>query len=234
VSLRDTGSQVEIAVQDSGPGVKADFLPHVFERFRQDTSTGARPGGLGLGLAIVRQLVELHGGTVAAQNREDGSGALFTIHLPRTPKDHVEAVAATTQFPFSREAPPSLHDVRVLVVDDEPDAREVVGAMLAQLGADVTVSATAEEGLTLLGRIRPHVLVSDISMPVQDGYDFLRAVRALPESEGGITPAIALTTSSRIEDSLRSLQAGFQFHITKQVQPFDLAQAIVSLAKRVG
>jgi PAS domain S-box-containing protein len=233
VSLRDSEASVELTVQDTGPGVRPDFLPYVFERFRQDRSVGGRQGGLGLGLAIVRQLVELHGGTVGARNREDGSGAIFTVCLPRVPKAHVDAITSATGADREDDpitAPPSLHDVRVLVVDDEPDAREVVAAVLAHYGADVTLAATAEEALTLLGRVRPHVVVSDVVMRGQDGYALLRAIRALPESDGGLTPAVALTASVTTEDRLRALRAGFQFHVPKPVHPLELAQAVVSLA----
>ncbi len=234
IFLRDSGSRVEITVQDSGPGVRPDFLPYVFERFRQDTVVAGRRGGLGLGLAIVRHLVELHGGMVAARNRDDGPGAIFSVWLPRTPKDRVDAITKTAKANGSDDlfvdAPPSLNDVRVLVVDDEPDAREVVAAVLAQCGADVTLAASAEEALELLVRVRPDVVVSDIAMRHRDGYALLRDIRALPATEGGQTPAIALTASASVDDRLRALRAGFQFHVPKPVHPAELAQAVVSLA----
>jgi PAS domain S-box-containing protein len=234
VVLRDSESRLEIAVEDNGPGVRPEFLPYVFERFRQDTSTAGRRGGLGLGLAIVRHLVELHGGAVAARNREDGPGAIFTVWLPRSPKGNVEAIARTEGAAREEDlliaTPPSLRDVRVLVVDDEPEAREVVAAVLAQYGADVTVAASTAEALELLGRVRPDVLISDIGMAGRDGYALLREIRGLPPSDGGLTPAVALTASASVEDRLRALRAGYQYHVPKPVHPAELAQAVVRLA----
>jgi PAS domain S-box-containing protein len=232
VSLRRDGNALELVVEDSGPGIKPEFLPHVFERFRQDVSSLPRSGGLGLGLAIVRSLVELHSGTVTAANRPEG-GARFTVRLPRTGSGGVAAMTASAGAGLGSTAgsqAPTLHALRVLVVDDEPDAREVVAAVLGQYGADVVVARSTEEGLALLSRVRPHVLVSDISMPGEDGYSLLRTVRGLPESEGGRTPAIALTAATSTDDRLRALRAGFQFHIPKPVQPVDLVEAIATLA----
>jgi CheY-like chemotaxis protein len=227
-------SYVEISVRDCGPGIRPDFLPYVFERFRQDAPTGGRPAGLGLGLAIVRQLVELHGGSVQALNREDGPGAVFTVQLPRLPRAQASAVAGGTAEILGAsapaDAPPSLRDLRILVVDDEPDAREVVAAVLGQYGGDVTLAGSGEEALRLLVRVRPHVLVSDIGMPDQDGYALLRTIRALPVSQGGLTPALALTAAATTEDRLRTLRAGYQLHLPKPVQPTELAQAIFRLA----
>jgi PAS domain S-box-containing protein len=233
VALEDRDSMVEVAVADDGPGVRPDFLPHVFDRFRQDAGAGRRQGGLGLGLAIVRQLVELHGGTVSARNREDGPGAVFSIRLARAPVFRTRAIVPRALFaPVDRaEGPgPSLRDVRVLVVDDEADSREVVVALLSQLGADVTAAGSAAEAMGLLGRVRPHVLVADITMPDQDGYSLLRAIRALPQSEGGLVPAIALTAAATVEDRSRALRAGFQLHVGKPVHPAELARAIATLA----
>jgi PAS domain S-box-containing protein len=234
VVLRDSESRIEIAVEDNGPGVRPEFLPYVFERFRQDTTVAGRRGGLGLGLAIVRHLVELHGGAVAARNREDGPGAIFTVWLPRSQKDHVEAVTPTEGAAREEDlliaTPPSLREIRVLVVDDEPEAREVVAAVLAQYGADVTLAASTAEALELFDRVRPDVLISDIGMPGPDGYALLREIRARPASDGGLTPAVALTASASVEDRLRALRAGYQYHVPKPVHPADLAQAVVRLA----
>jgi PAS domain S-box-containing protein len=229
IILRDSGSRVEITVEDTGPGVRPDFLPYVFERFRQDIVVAGSRGGLGLGLAIVRHLVELHGGMVAARNREGGGGAIFSVWLPRSPTIHIETVTRTAKADLL-ETPPALNDVRVLVVDDEPEAREVLTAVLAQYGADVALAASAAEALELFGRVRPHVVVSDISMPGRDGYALMREIRALPDTDGGHTPAIALTASASVEDRLRALRAGFQFHVPKPVDPAELAQAVASLA----
>jgi PAS domain S-box-containing protein len=233
ILLRDAESRVEIAVEDTGPGVRPEFLPYMFERFRQDVTAGRR-GGVGLGLAIVRHLVELHGGMVSARNRDDQSGAVFTVWLPRSPEGHVEAIASPAEderLDGEADTPPaSLSGTRVLVVDDEPDAREVVAAVLARYGADVTLAASTAEALELLTRVRPHVLVCDITMPGRDGYALLREVRALPESDGGLTPAVALTAAATVQDRLRALRAGYQFHVPKPVHPADLVQAVVSLS----
>jgi CheY-like chemotaxis protein/DNA-directed RNA polymerase subunit F len=234
VLLRGAGSGLEITVQDTGPGVRAEFIPYMFDRFRQDAPVGGRPGGLGLGLAIVRQLVELHGGSVSVENRDAGSGAVFTVRFPRSAKPQVgavtaSAVAASSDLDFTSALPPSLRELRVLVVDDEPESREVVAAVLGQYGADVTLAGSADEAVVLFGRIRPHILVSDISMPDRDGYSLLREIRALSKSEGGLTPAVALTAGAANEDRLNALRAGYQFHLPKPVQPAELASAIVSL-----
>jgi PAS domain S-box-containing protein len=237
VALRDAGTHVEIKVQDSGPGIKPEFLPFVFERFRQDASTGRRNGGLGLGLAIVRHITELHGGTVSAANREEG-GALFTVRLPRAYSSgaRVEAVLPSDQHRLDDDAwldsAPSLHGIRVLLVDDEADAREVLAAVLGQCGADVTVATSASDVMTLFARERPDVLVCDIEMPDEDGYSLLRRIRALPQSDGSQVPAVALTAFTTPEHRLRALRAGFQMHVPKPVQPGELAAVVASLAAR--
>jgi PAS domain S-box-containing protein len=228
LQLRKADGSVEISVEDDGPGIRPEFLPHMFESFRQDSRADHRSDGVGLGLSIARQLAELHGGSVAARNRADGSGAVLTVLLPRGPLDRVQAI----QRPDVAVAPGalSLQGTRVLVVDDELDAREVVAALLTQLGADVTVAASAEEALTLLSKVRPNVIVSDISMPEQSGYDLLRSIRALPPAQGGSVPAIALTAATTTEDRLRVTRAGYEYYLPKPVQPLELATAIAALA----
>ena len=237
VFLREAGAFAEIVVEDTGPGIRPEFLPYVFERFRQDAATGGRKGGLGLGLAIVRNLAELHGGTVSAENSA-GGGAVFTVRLPRMrTAAHVDAVtrpeaAAADEVGWGGEPAPSLHGTRVMVVDDEADAREVLATVLGLSGADVTVATSAADALALLARNRPDVLVCDIDMPGEDGYSLLRKVRTLPDTEGGTIPAAALTAATSPEDRLRALRAGFQIHIPKPVQPGELAAVVATLARR--
>ena len=215
-------------------------MPYVFERFRQADSSSTRPhGGLGLGLAIVRHLVELHGGTVEAANRTDGaSGAVFTVRLPRvavvpsvvtTP---AEAPHPAAERPAWLEGAPPLGGLRVLVVDDEPDSRDMVATVLELAGAEALVAGTAAEGLSILKRERPDVLLSDLEMPGEDGYSLVRRVRALPPGSGGLTPAAALTAYAGAEHRTKTLLAGFQLHVAKPVQPAELAAVVASLAAR--
>jgi PAS domain S-box-containing protein len=226
---QDRDQQVEITVEDDGPGIRPDFLPYVFDSFRQDKPPGFRLGGVGLGLSIVRQLAELHGGGVSARNREDGRGAIFTVSLPKRSR-HPAAVRRIGADAGHQEGAPSLHGTRVLVVDDELDAREVVAAVLAACGADVTVVASGEVALTLFCRVRPDVIVSDLSMPGLSGCDFVRAIRALSEAEGGSTPAIALTGATTKEDRLQATQAGYAYFLGKPVRPIELATAVATVA----
>ena len=226
--VQNVDSHVEISVEDDGPGLRPEFLPHAFESFRQDVGSG-RKGGVGLGLSIVRQLVELHGGSVSARNREDRSGAIFTVSLPLPGVDRVTAVDGF-DAPAAPAGLPSLHGTRVLIVDDELDAREVVAAVLSQCGADVTVAGSAEEAMTMLSRVRPDVIVSDINMPDQNGYELLRAIRALSAAQGGSTPAIALTAATTTEERVRVTRAGYGYFLSKPVQPLELATAIATLA----
>ncbi len=235
--LRRAGAHVEIRVSDSGIGIDPEFLPLVFERFRQaDASTTRRFGGLGLGLSIVRQLVELHGGTVRADSPGTGQGAAFTVSLPIT------AVYPTTRPAAEQpEAGPAgaaetsdeeLRGLKVLVVDDDADARELVARVLAESRADVVIAASAAEALPLVERERPDVLVSDIGMPDVDGYELLRRVRALGESRGGRVPAIALTAFARPEDRTRALRSGFLGHVTKPVGSAELVASVAAVARR--
>jgi signal transduction histidine kinase/ActR/RegA family two-component response regulator len=230
VRLRQEAEQAEISVQDDGLGIKAEFLPHVFERFRQADSSSTRPhGGLGLGLAIVRHLVELHGGSVDVASAGEGKGATFTVRLPlhdgrSTPEVPRRPPTATTTSQLS--------GVEVLVVEDEADARELIRTMLEQLGAGVVTASSAREGLAALDRGSLDVLLSDIEMPGMDGYSFMRAVRERPADRGGQIPAAALTAYARPEDRDAALRAGFQLHVPKPVQPAELAAVVSSLAGR--
>ena len=237
IRLERINSHIEITVSDTGMGISADFLPYIFERFRQSDSTTTRAfGGLGLGLAIVRQLVELHGGTVRAISPGEGQGATFMVVLPLmivhtdvTQPDRVHPQVAT-EVPLSTDS--SLDELQVLVVDDEADARTLLVTLLEQQGATVTAVATVSEALAVLKHRRPDVLVSDIGMPGEDGYALIRQVRAQSAELGGQIPAIALTAYARVEDRIRLLKAGFQLHIPKPVEPSELVEAIANLAGR--
>jgi PAS domain S-box-containing protein len=236
VVLERVNSHVEISVTDSGKGIKPDFLPFVFERFRQeDASTTRKHGGLGLGLSIVRHLTELHGGSVRAKSPGEGQGATFTIALPLSAVQH-ENNGHPREHPTAEPAeaanfdPPNLRGVKVLVVDDDKDARDVISRMLADTQATILSAGSAAEGLEILQRERPDLLVSDIGMPNMDGYEFARKVRQLPPTRGGNTPAIALTAFARSEDRRRALLAGFQMHVAKPVEPAELLTICASLA----
>ena len=238
IALHRSGSDVEISVADTGTGIKPEFLPHVFERFRQaDASTTRRYGGLGLGLAIVRHLVELHGGTVQATSPGEGQGATFAIRLP-------VVLPATKQYqdppvqagPANAVAAPfralDLAGLRVLVVDDDADVRELIRRILSDCEATVFIAATAREALRIVETQQPHVMVSDIGMPDVDGFELLRRVRALGQAGGGRLPAIALTAFARSEDRTRALRAGFLAHVAKPVEPSELVATVASVAGR--
>jgi PAS domain S-box-containing protein len=220
-------SHVEITIRDTGIGIHADFLPHVFDSFRQaDSSSSRRHGGLGLGLAIVKRLVELHGGRVDARSGGAGSGTTMSVRLPLMPLTaaSIDTTAATGSTRTR------LGGVSVLVVDDHADTRELVAAVLGQAGARVILGRDAGEGLALLRERRPDVLVCDLEMPAESGYELMEKVRALPPNQGGLTPALALTAYAREEDRVASLAAGFQRHMPKPARPDDLAAAVAELA----
>ena len=228
----------ELIVQDNGPGITPEFIPFMFERFRQaDSSTTRTHKGMGLGLAIVRSLVEMHGGTIAASNvaEPDQTGAIFTITLPRQAvaldRDaNSEGPAAAT--PVWLENVPSLDAVRVVVVEDDADARELVCTILERCGAAVTAAGSAAEGFDAFVRERPDVVISDIEMPREDGYSLIRRIRALSPDAGRDTPAAALTAYASAADRVRVLGAGFNIHMAKPVQPAELATVVASLAGR--
>jgi signal transduction histidine kinase/DNA-binding response OmpR family regulator len=224
-STQNLQSFVQIEVKDTGKGISPEFLPHVFEYFRQaDASTTRNQGGLGLGLAIVRHLVELHGGTVMAESLGEGKGATFTVRLPMM----------RTSSQSTREDNPSaplspFEGLRILIVDDEPDARDFLAFLLKHKGASVTALASAREALNFLTQSQADVLISDIGMPEVDGYMLLRQVRALTPERGGQIPAIALTAYARDIDRQEAIAAGFQKHVPKPVQPDKLEAVIAEL-----
>jgi CheY-like chemotaxis protein len=238
VRLERVNSYIEIAVSDTGIGITPEFLPHVFDRFRQaDQRTTRQHGGMGLGLAIVRHLVELHGGTVRAESAGEGKGATFTVLLPVAPVYRLAAEGERVH-PAAREMLPSfecfdrLDSVHILVVDDEPDARELLKEGLGQCGAQVTVAGSVSEALEAFRTAVPDLLISDIGMPDEDGYDLIRKVRALPAEQGGHIPAIALTAYARVEDRMRALRSGYQMHVTKPVEMAELVAVAASLVQR--
>jgi PAS domain S-box-containing protein len=235
VTLQRINSHVEIVVKDSGVGIKSDFLPHVFDRFRQaDGSTTRNYGGLGLGLAIVRHLVELHGGTAWAESGGENQGSQFTVRLPvmagseEHAPDRLKQPAVVAVEARDRQ-PSSLTGLRVLVVDDEIDARSLLTTMLERCGAQVVAVGSAREGLESVESWKPDVLVADIGMPVEDGYGLIKKVRALPKESGGQTPALALTAYARTEDRVRALSEGYQVHLAKPVDRFELAAQITRM-----
>lgn len=197
VIVRRARSHVELVVHDNGIGIRPEFLPHVFDRFRQeDASTTRRFGGLGLGLSIVKQLVEIHGGSVEVTSKGEGHGATFTVTLPLRPIDEkLRAAGKDESAPRLSADDFSLAGLDVLVVDDAADARELLAVALSEAGASVRTAASANEALASLQAAPPHVVVSDIGMPERDCYDLMRDIRALPADQGGRTPAIALTRS---------------------------------------
>jgi PAS domain S-box-containing protein len=238
VVLAGADDHAEVSVSDTGEGIPPEFLPHVFDRLRQaDASITRKHGGLGLGLSIVRHLVELHGGTVAAQSQGVGRGATFTVRLPVAGRGREEAVTVArsderVDEPVAPAAMPALAGVHVLVVDDEPDARDLIEHILRQCGAGVTLASSADEAMAAFETRRPDVLLSDIGMPGEDGYSLIRRVRALADEQGGNTPAVALTAFARVEDRDRALREGFQLHVSKPVEPAALANAVAELARR--
>lgn len=237
VSVRQVQSSVEIEVRDNGPGIPPEMLPHLFERFWQANASVARPhGGLGLGLAIAKHLVELHGGTISAESPGGGQGATFRVLLPiamvRAPLEETtyaraERLRVETLHPVQRL---SLRGVRVLVVDDDDDGRDLLKRILRENGAEVESAASGEDALVLLERDPPDVLISDIGMPGLDGYALMRRVRALSRERGGCVPAVALTAFARNDDRRQAVEAGYQAHLAKPVEVSELVTLITQLA----
>jgi len=239
IRLERVDSHVEIVVNDTGQGIEADFLPHVFDRFRQaDQRTSRQHGGMGLGLAIVRHLVELHGGSVDARSPGEGQGSTFTVLLPITPVYQVD-LNGERVHPAARDLLPTtecadrLDGLRVLIVDDESDTRELLKQGLEFCGAIVTLAASATEALEELNKTKLDVLISDIGMPGEDGYDLIKQVRMLPLESGGRIPAIALTAYTRVEDRLHALRSGYHMHVPKPVELAELVAVAASLVRRL-
>jgi PAS domain S-box-containing protein len=233
VRLARAGSAVLCTVEDDGPGVAPEFLPFVFDRFRQgDSSSTRRHGGLGLGLAICRSLVERHGGEISARNAPGGGGAVFSFRLPALSEGEAAegATDRATQPPLL-DAAPSLKGLCVLVVENDEDSRTLVQGLIELQHGRVLLARSAAEAFQSLQLARPHVVVSDIEMPDEDGYSLLRRVRALPPAQGGLTPAIALTAYARPQDRELALAAGFELHVAKPVDPAELVAAIAALAR---
>lgn len=230
IRLTQVDDRAEIVIRDNGKGIAREFLPYVFDYFRQaDSATTRKFGGLGLGLAIVRHLVELHGGTVASDSLGEGLGATFTVRLPLRPIE-----AAKDRAQQLSESSLNLQGVQVLVVDDDTDTRELVVFLLEQAGASVTSATSAEEAFAALTQSRPDILLSDIGMPDMDGYTLIRQVRALPPQQGGQIPAIALTAYAGDFNLKQALAAGFQRHLAKPVEPNELVEAIVTLLGKLS
>jgi PAS domain S-box-containing protein len=235
IRLEQRRGEVRLQVRDGGEGIEPELLPHVFDFFWQaDASTTRRQGGLGLGLAIVRQLVELHGGTISAASDGKGKGATFTISLPllrpRQPTRELVLPIVPAGLRAAKDAPPPLAGLRVLAVEDDEATLDALTELLSLQGADMAAAASVNEALGLLAAFDPHVLVSDIGMPERDGYDLIREIRALGRDAGDL-PAIAVTAFASPEDRQRALAAGFQVHLAKPVDPRELTDVIAELAR---
>ena len=238
VMVQRIDSHIEVVVSDTGVGISKEFLPYVFDRFRQaDGSTTRIHGGLGLGLSIVRQLVDLHGGSVSVESAGEGKGATFTITLPfvgvvSTQKETESTHPTHTDEIVTFEGLPSLEGLKILVVDDEADTRELIREVLKECGSEVVMSRSAAEALEALEQHKPDILISDLGMPDEDGYSLISKIRALPPERGGQIPAAALTAYARAEDRMRVLRSGFQFHLPKPVDSAELVTVVASLAGR--
>ena len=238
VVLRRDDSHLDLLVSDNGQGIDASFIPYVFDRFKQaDPTTTRAQGGLGLGLAITKNLVEMHGGNITVESKGIGHGATFVVRLPLAVVREREAIISSTARPRAEppktvfDPSPELRGLRVLAVDDEPDGREIVAAILASCGALVTSAGSVAEAMEVVGRDPPDVVLTDIGMPGEDGYSLIAQLRALPRSRGGATPAACLTGYASADDRRRALLAGFSMHIPKPVNPAELVAVVTSLAR---
>ncbi|HEX8833448.1 MAG TPA: ATP-binding protein, partial [Abditibacteriaceae bacterium] len=250
VRLERVDSKLQVSVIDSGRGIEPEFLPYVFDRFRQADSTSTRAyGGLGLGLSIVKHLVEMHGGTVSVASDGMDKGSVFRIRIPMLPVSMQQGYQRTARRELWAESAEDsintpavdgalpafggmLQGIRIVILEDENDARELLGLVVIQHGAEVKLAATVRQALKLCNEFRPHVVVSDIGLPGEDGYAFIAQLRSRTPEEGGEIPVIALTAYARVEDRIKALAAGFHTHITKPVEPPDLVAAIAMLVGR--
>jgi signal transduction histidine kinase len=233
VTTEFVGDEIEIAVADSGRGIEAAFVPHVFERFWQgEESTRRSRGGLGLGLAIVKHITELHGGSASAESEGPGRGATFRIRLPRSAVQGEALSGRLTPEGVVMRQPMRLSGLKVLLVDDDPDALELIAMIVGGEGADVLLASSGVEALELVRSGQPDLIVSDIGMPEVNGYELMRMLRELPAAAGGTTPAIALTAFGQPEDKARSLAAGFDLHFAKPVSPQQIVASVADLARR--
>lgn len=233
VILRQADAQVELLIRDTGIGIEPELLPYVFDRFRQgDSSTTRKYGGLGLGLAMVRYLVEMHGGVVTAESNGLNQGATFSVRLPAE-----QEISQAEQCPLAMEAEETecvrdLGGLRILVVEDDYGCRQFLGALLERCQAEVKTAANAVDALKMLEHWQPEIIISDIEMPMMNGYEFIRNVR---NSQGlAKVPAVALTAYARVEDRLRALSSGYQMHLTKPAEPAELLTVVASLTKRIA
>jgi signal transduction histidine kinase/ActR/RegA family two-component response regulator len=232
VELTRTASHVEISIGDSGQGIPPAMLPYVFDRFRQaDGSSTRRQGGLGIGLALVRTLTELHGGTAVAESAGEGRGATFRVRLPLAASAESAGGSTTAERALAGRPLAALEDVRVLVLEDDRDTLELFVGVLRLSGADVRGAHCAAEALETLVDWRPDVLVCDIEMPGTDGYAFIRRVRARPAEQGGAVPAVAITAHGSVQDRFAALAAGFQMHVPKPVEPAELVAVVANVAR---
>jgi len=229
VTVARLSSHVAIEVADNGRGIDPKFMPYLFERFRQaDASTTRQHGGLGIGLALVKQLVELHAGTVRAESRGPGQGATFIVTLPVAIAQVERPPAVAPVDSLALETPTDMEGIKVLAVDDDRDSLDVLRRILTGRNAQVRTAASVESALAVLETFSPDVILSDIGMPGQDGYDFIRRVRQMPK--GGTVPAAALTALARPDDRMRALHAGFQTHVAKPVAAGEVVAVVHSLA----
>jgi PAS domain S-box-containing protein len=232
LKISRNGSMAEISVSDTGEGIRSEFLPFVFDRFQQaDSSVTRKHGGLGLGLAITRHLVEMHGGTIEAESEGEGRGAKFSVRLPVQAVPHI-APQRESESPDGANGRPNIAGVKVLAVDDSKDTRELITVVLETCGAHVTTASSVREALDVFAGWRPEVLLCDIGMPEEDGYALIRTIRELPPERGGKTPAIALTGYVRIEDRMRALAAGYQMFVPKPIESAELCTVIATLVGR--
>jgi CheY-like chemotaxis protein/anti-sigma regulatory factor (Ser/Thr protein kinase) len=240
IELESDESETKVIVSDTGKGVSPEFLPFVFDRFRQaDGTTTRQHGGLGLGLAVVRHIVELHGGTVDVKSKGEGKGTTFTVCLPliETPSTNIEETNGHNLGAKQSNSDKSILSVkqselkgkRILLIDDENDTLEMLAAVLDQNGAEVKAQTNVREALEAVKEWKPDVVISDIAMPEEDGYSFIRKLRALPPEEGGTIPAIALTAYVGIKERTKVLSSGFQMYVPKPVEPLELLSTLISL-----